>query len=117
MPHTDPNSPSANAVSGQTHRSRCVEGTVDIFRVHRDGSEDLLASGLPPAELDGLREWFCYTKPLGCDVRIEIRPSAAGGCAFSLLAAGTEPEPADGMCTQPIEHTTGRGIMRDGVFG
>jgi hypothetical protein len=66
---------------------------MDIFRVQPDGSEDLVASGLQPAEVDGLREWFCYTKPIGRGVKIVVRPVSEGESAFSVVAAGTEPEP------------------------
>jgi len=75
-----------------------VEGIVDVFRVQRDGSEDLVASGLQPAEVDGLREWFCYTKPIGRGMRIVVRPTSEGDSAFSMLAAGTEPEPPEREC-------------------
>ncbi len=67
---------------------------MDIFRVQPNGSEDLVAAGLDPAEIGGLREWFCYTKPIGRGVKIVVRSIAEGGSAFSMAAAGTEPEPA-----------------------
>jgi len=66
---------------------------MDIFRVQPDGSEDLVASGLQPSEVDGLREWFCYTKPIGRGMKIVVRPIFEGESAFSVVAAGTEPEP------------------------
>jgi hypothetical protein len=72
-----------------------LEGIVDIFSVQHDGREDLVASGIHPAEVDGLREWFCYTKPIGRTLRIVVRPTSQGDSAFSVLAAGTEPEPAE----------------------
>ena len=65
---------------------------MDIFRVQHDGSEDLVVAGLHPAEVDGLREWFCYTKPIGRGMRIVVRPTSEEDSAFSVLAAGTEPE-------------------------
>jgi len=68
---------------------------VDIFRVQQDGSEELVASGLGPAEVEGLREWFCYTKPIGRGMRIVVRPTYEGDSEFSVLAAGTEPEPLE----------------------
>jgi len=81
---------------------------VDVFRVQRDGNEDLVASGLHPAEVDGLREWFCYTKPIGRGVRIVVRPTYEGDSAFSVLAAGTEPEPAE----SESDNTGAFGVMR-----
>lgn len=91
----------AGAVFAQKHQSTCVEGIVNIFRVQHDGREDLVASGIQPAEVDGLLEWFCYTKPIGRAMRIEVRPTSAGDSAFSVLAAGTEPEPSESECAKP----------------
>jgi hypothetical protein len=73
---------------------------VDIFRVQHDGREDLVASGIQPGEVDGLREWFCYTKPIGRAMRIVVRPTSGEDSAFSVLAAGTEPEPPEASAPQ-----------------
>jgi hypothetical protein len=73
---------------------------VDIYRVQQDGSEDLVVSGIPPAEVPGLREWFCYTKPIGRATRIVVRPTSQGDSAFTVQAAGTEPEPSESECVK-----------------
>ena len=88
---------------------------MDVFRVRHDGSEDLMASGLRPAEVDGIREWFSYTKPIGHGMRIVVRPTSEVDSAFSLLAAGTEPEPPESECAKTTAFVTG-GVaeMRDG---
>jgi hypothetical protein len=86
---------------------------VDIFRVQQDGSEDLVASGLHPAEVDGLREWFCYTKPIGRGVRIVVRPTYEGDSEFSVLAAGTEPEPPENEFARAATFPAGSAAMCD----
>jgi hypothetical protein len=88
---------------------------MDIFRVQQDGSEDLVASGLHPAEVDGLLEWFCYTKPIGRDVRIVVRPTSEGDSEFSVLAAGTEPEPPESECAKASVFAAGGAAMCDRV--
>src|SRR6202044_800585 len=77
--------------AGPAKHHPTLEGIVDIFRVQHDGSEDLVVSGLHPAEVDGIREWFCYTKPIGRGMRIVVRPTSEADSAFSVQAAGTEP--------------------------
>ena len=57
-------------------------------------------AGLDPAEVEGLLEWFCYTKPIGHDMRIVVRPTSEEDSAFSVLAAGTEPEPPGSQCAK-----------------
>jgi hypothetical protein len=55
---------------------------------------DAVLSGLDAAEIDELREWFCYTKPLGPDIRIAATP-ASGGSGFCVVAAGMDPKRFD----------------------
>jgi hypothetical protein len=70
----------------------CEEGNVDVFSIQPDGTEDLVASGLRAAEVEALRDWFRYTKPIGRSVKIVARPISACDSAYSVLAAGTEPD-------------------------
>ena len=67
---------------------------MDVFRVRSDGVEEPLAAGLSPGEIEQLRDWFCYTKPLGSSMKIVTRSKAISGACFSVLIAGHEPGPA-----------------------
>ena len=92
-----------------------VEGLVDVLRVQHDGSEVLLASGLHPAEVDGLREWFCYTKPIGRGMKIVLRPTSEKDSTFTVLAAGTEPDLPEVECVKATAFVaTGPIEVRDG---
>jgi len=75
---------------------------MDVFRVRSDGAEDLLASGLSSEETDELREWFCYTKPMGHSMKIVARPTPGGDSVFSLVTAGYEPD-APEKCSTALE--------------
>ncbi len=61
---------------------------MDVYKVHDDGSEHLLASGLNANEVLDLEEWWRYTTPLGPSIKIVVRPmfQVAG-----LTVVGTEP--------------------------
>ncbi len=74
---------------------------MDVFIIRSDGGEELLASGLSSAEIDALREWFCYTKPLGQSMKIAVRP-AHKHSGFSVVTAGNEPDSAD-ICSPELE--------------
>jgi len=63
--------------------------------VKPDHGKKLLASGLEPDELAELREWFCYTKPLGPSIRIAATPASGGFDGFCVVAAGNQPGPCD----------------------
>jgi len=63
---------------------------MEIYRVHADGKEELLASELDRAEVDQLREWFSYTKPLGLTDKIMARQSCE--VLFCISSAGAEAE-------------------------
>jgi hypothetical protein len=65
---------------------------MEVFQVQCDGKEHLVASGLSPAEAYDLWEWWCYTKPLGPDVKVVVR--AGGQSRLSMNTTGTEPSPA-----------------------
>jgi len=51
--------------------------------------EEVTAHGLDTSEIDDLREWFCYTKPLGRSVKIVAMPAQEGSPYLSVLSAGT----------------------------
>jgi len=44
--------------------------------------EEVTAHGLDTSEIDDLREWFCYTKPLGRSVKIVAMPAQEGSPIF-----------------------------------
>jgi hypothetical protein len=51
------------------------------------GSDNPVTYELESAELHALREWFCYTKPLGPSTRI-TSDGASIGMAFGIIATG-----------------------------
>ena len=61
---------------------------MDAFKVRSDGREELLASGLNCADLEELRDWFRYTKPLDDSLRIVVRDELGGVACFSAVTAG-----------------------------
>jgi hypothetical protein len=63
--------------------------------------EILVFSGLDPAEVDQLRDWYCYTKPVGPSIRVMVH-SASPGHGFGFVAAGSEPGHAESdLCSEP----------------
>jgi len=72
---------------------------MDVFRIEPDGSEDLVASGLRPLEVEELMDWFRYTKPLGRSVKMVARSIRKHDAPFMVTAAGTETEPPECECT------------------
>jgi hypothetical protein len=65
---------------------------VDVFRIQPDGREDLVASELGPGEVEELRDWFRYTKPIGHGLKIVARPISDCDSVLNVFAAGTEPD-------------------------
>jgi hypothetical protein len=65
---------------------------MDVFTVQPDDTEQVLASGLDSEEVDELREWFCYTKPIGDDMKLVARPASEKEFIFCVHAAGNAPE-------------------------
>jgi hypothetical protein len=61
-----------------------------IVSAKEDRREQLVFSGLREAELDELREWFCYTKPMGSSVKILATSTSGERASFSVT--GTEPD-------------------------
>jgi hypothetical protein len=56
-----------------------------------DRNELLLSvSGLNPDEMDELREWFSYTKPIGPTIRV-VAHASSGHAGFCVVATGNEP--------------------------
>ena len=68
---------------------------MDAFKVRSDGREELLASGLNSPDLEDLRDWFCYTKPLDGSMRIVVRDEAEAAVRFSVVAVGHVAGPAE----------------------
>jgi hypothetical protein len=54
----------------------------------------VVLSGLEPDEIDHLRDWYFYTKPIGPSIRVKAS-SASGELVFGMVAAGNEPGPAE----------------------
>jgi len=64
---------------------------MDLIEIRSDGVEHLLASGLTPREINEVLDWWRYAKPVGPDVKIEVREQT--GNPFCLTATGTDVEP------------------------
>ena len=60
---------------------------MDLIEARSDGSEQVLASGLTPSEVDGILNWWRYTKPVGPGVKIVVRDPS--GSILVLNTAGT----------------------------
>jgi hypothetical protein len=60
---------------------------MDLFETRSDGSEQVLAKGLTPSEVDDLLNWWRYTKPIGPSVKIVVRNHP--GSSFGLSTTGT----------------------------
>ena len=74
---------------------RMEEPAVEIVTVSVEEGEEVLASDVSSAELDELREWFCYTKPIGRGMNIIARSTSGGESGFHVRATGTDPGPSD----------------------
>ena len=61
----------------------------------RDTGEQLVVSGLEPGEVRALKDWFCYTKPIGPSRRVVVLPAPGGRIGFCVLATGNEPGPSE----------------------
>ena len=68
--------------------------------VEQNQELELLASGLDPAELAEVREWFCYTKPMGPSLRIVATPASGGFDGFGVVAAGNQAGACEETCTK-----------------
>jgi hypothetical protein len=60
----------------------------------RPASEVLVPSDLELTEIDELREWFCYVKPVGPSIKITVTAASAGH-GFCVATTGTEVGPAE----------------------
>jgi hypothetical protein len=69
--------------------------SVDIFKVEPDHMETLLATGVDSAEIDGLRDWFAYTKPIAASMEIVARTISGEETIFRLVTTGTEYNPSE----------------------
>jgi hypothetical protein len=69
-----------------------------IVDAQTDRCLELVCSGLEPDELDELREWFCYTKPMGPGIKIVATPESGEQTGFCVEATGNQP----GYQTQAI---------------
>ena len=59
-----------------------------------DFDKMLVFPGLEPGEIEQLRDWYCFTKPIGPSIRI-MATAASAGIGFCVVAAGNEPGPAE----------------------
>jgi hypothetical protein len=74
---------------GERPRSAGSGAQIVIVCPQEDHGEQLVLSGLREAELDELREWFCYTKPMGSSVKILATSTSGERASFSVT--GNEP--------------------------
>ena len=60
---------------------------MDLIEERRDGSEHVLATDLTPGEVDGILNWWRYTKPIGPNVKLLVRDDCGG--IVCVCATGT----------------------------
>ena len=60
----------------------------EIYLVPPDGKEILLLSSSNPGDIEELRMWCCYAKPIGHGVRIRVKEDS--GAILCVTAAGTK---------------------------
>jgi len=77
--------------------------------VQTDHGNELLASRLEPAELDVLREWFCYTKPIGPSIKIIATPASDEPSGFCVVATGNQPGCVETVQALELPVTSGFG--------
>ena len=63
---------------------------MDVYAIHAGGSEEMLAAGLSQSEVNDIKEWFSYTKPLGADVKILVRKASKVLDSLTCTGAGAE---------------------------
>jgi len=70
-------------------RSASAKGKVMTVSAQTDYCKEV-ASELGLAELDEVREWFCYTKPIGPSIKISATAAFGEQSGFCVIATGTE---------------------------
>ena len=67
---------------------------MEFFSAQPDRIDQVLASDLDSLQAGDLRDWFCYTKPLGGDVKLIARPLTKTDPAFCVHTAGNDAKSA-----------------------
>jgi hypothetical protein len=68
---------------------------MELVTLSTEKGEEVLAADMTTEEFDDLREWFCYTKPLGRSMNVVARPTPEEESVFHVRATGTVPGPSD----------------------
>jgi hypothetical protein len=76
--------------SGKLRASLKESMAKEIYLVPPDGKEILLFSNPDPGDIEELRMWCCYAKPIGHSVRIRVQEDS--GARLCVTAAGTKLE-------------------------
>jgi hypothetical protein len=79
---------------------------MDLFIVHDDGREQLVASGLDAGDVGEIEEWWRYTKPFGHGIKIVVKQDLYP--VAGLTATGTESGPA-------VEAAPPKSMLADGA--
>ena len=69
------------------------ESVMDVFLIEAGHPERILVSAIDRARADDLLNWFCYTKPMGGDLKIIARPRSRSHPVFCVHTAGTDIDP------------------------
>jgi hypothetical protein len=56
----------------------------------QNSADELVACELDPEEIEELREWYCYTKPIGPSVKIVATMAHDASPSLYVLSVGTE---------------------------
>jgi len=65
---------------------------MDLYTVQSVETGEPLASDMDACNIDDLLDWFCYTKPLGADIKVVARPTVKGEPVFCVHAVGNKPD-------------------------
>jgi hypothetical protein len=68
---------------------------MDVFLVEVGRPESILVSGIDDGWADDLRDWFCYTKPIGGDLKVIARPRIERHPGFCVHIAGSDANAAE----------------------
>jgi hypothetical protein len=75
---------------------------MESFRVRQeDTAEAQVLTGLTQAEIAELREWLCYTKPIGPSIKFEA-PATNRGDRSCIVTAGNAPGLVEEICVQKL---------------
>lgn len=77
----------------KTHRARSGS-PMDVFLIEAGHPEPVLVSRIDHGHAGDVRDWFCYTKPIGADLKVIARPRVDTHPGFCIHTAGSDSDSA-----------------------